>query len=95
MIAAALLTAWISFGPEQYWRQNGDVAEVFVVQKENPNEANVFMPNRGLPVDIDFKKTSKDALLGTSELVGWPSFFPLFNRARVYHYEFFIKEKTK
>lgn len=69
---------------------------VRIIQRENPDDTMLFFPNiKNLPIDFDkfpeMSDTKSFPVLGYSRIIGWPSWFPIFNRRRVYDFNFPVK----
>lgn len=60
----------------------GDIKEVRIVQDGDADNAYQFAF-----ADMDSAKVN-DGAIGISAVVGWPSWFPIFNRKRVYSFAY-------
>lgn len=83
-----IITEWKCVN-DKCQRQVGDMVEIFIVQKDDPDTAYIF----AYPQLDKRKMPNGDHVLGQSRIIGWPSFWPIFNRRRVYSYSYPV-EKT-
>lgn len=82
----AQITEWVC-KDTRCARMVGDSKEVIIVDANNPDAAAVFV----FP-DIDLAKLpNTESSIGESVLIGWPRWFPILFRKRVYRFSYPVK----